>query len=124
MEKTTSLVDGKIYRVSVLKYLDISQPPAILGQIQNQGIRSFVGNAFLVPKFDTMDIEMIYEDDGKPERQQMVGRSVLLEPSMNLHPVTGEALPVWWLNNTNEVHVLTLMSCVPSKKAPMFQRLE
>ena len=110
MEKTTSLVDGKIYRVSVLKYLDISQPPAILGQIQNQGIRSFVGNAFLVPKFDTMDIEMIYEDDGKPERQQMVGRSVLLEPSMNLHPVTGEALPVWWLNNTNEVHELTLMS--------------
>lgn len=88
------LYDRKI-RISVSN-LDI--PPA-LPAIIKEGIKGLVDVA-VAPKFD-MDLEMIYESDGKPGRLQAVETA---ESPINRHPVTG--LPVWFNNAHNHARKL------------------
>lgn len=88
------LYDRKI-RISVSN-LDI--PPSLPGPIK-EGIKSVVDVA-VAPKFD-MDLEMIYESDGKPGRLQAVETA---ESPINRHPVTG--LPVWFNNAHNHARKL------------------
>ncbi|KAI2503755.1 taurine catabolism dioxygenase [Fragilaria crotonensis] len=88
------LYDRKI-RISVSN-LDI--PPALPG-IVKEGIKGLV-DAAVAPKFD-MDLEMIYESDGKPGRLQAVETA---ESPINRHPVTG--LPVWFNNAHNHARKL------------------
>mmetsp|Transcript_5340 Transcript_5340/g.10180 ORF Transcript_5340/g.10180 Transcript_5340/m.10180 type:complete len:452 (-) Transcript_5340:120-1475(-) len=88
------LYDRKI-RISVSN-LDI--PPSLPGPIK-EGIKSLVDVA-VAPKFD-MDLEMIYESDGKPGRLQAVESA---ESPINRHPVTG--LPVWFNNAHNHARKL------------------
>jgi len=54
----------------------------------------------VAPKFD-MDLEMIYESDGKQGRLQAVEE---LESPFNKHPVTG--VPVWFCNAHNHLRYL------------------
>jgi len=88
------LYDRKI-RISVSN-LDI--PPALPGFIK-EGIKGAV-DAAVAPKFD-MDLEMMYESDGKPGRLQAVETA---ESPINRHPVTG--LPVWFNNAHNHARKL------------------
>lgn len=88
------LYDRKI-RISVSN-LDI--PPSFPGPVK-EGIKSVV-DAAVAPKFD-MDLEMIYEADGKPGRLQAVETA---ESPINRHPVTG--LPVWFNNAHNHARKL------------------
>mmetsp|Transcript_1535 Transcript_1535/g.2137 ORF Transcript_1535/g.2137 Transcript_1535/m.2137 type:complete len:453 (-) Transcript_1535:179-1537(-) len=88
------LYDRKI-RISVSN-LDI--PPALPG-ILKEGIKNAV-DAAVAPKFD-MDLEMIYEADGKPGRLQAVETA---EAPINRHPVTG--VPVWFNNAHNHARKL------------------
>mmetsp|Transcript_22841 Transcript_22841/g.31950 ORF Transcript_22841/g.31950 Transcript_22841/m.31950 type:complete len:452 (+) Transcript_22841:111-1466(+) len=88
------LYDRQI-RISVSN-LDI--PPALPGVIK-EGIKGVV-DAAVAPKFD-MDLEMIYEADGKPGRLQAVETA---ESPINRHPVTG--LPVWFNNAHNHARKL------------------
>ena len=88
------LYDRQI-RISVSN-LDI--PPALPGPIK-EGIKSLVDSA-VAPKFD-MDLEMMYEQDGKPGRLQAVETA---ESPINRHPVTG--LPVWFNNAHNHARKL------------------
>jgi hypothetical protein len=88
------LYDRKI-RISVSN-LDI--PPSFPGPIK-EGIKNLVDVA-VAPKFD-MDLEMIYEADGKPGRLQAVESA---EAPINRHPVTG--LPVWFNNAHNHARKL------------------
>jgi len=60
---------------------------------------NLVQNA-VAPKFD-MDLEMIYETDGKPGRLQAVEG---LEPPINRHPETG--VPIWFCNAHNHLRYL------------------
>jgi len=88
------LYDRKI-RISVSN-LDI--PPSFPGPIK-EGIKGLV-DAAVAPKFD-MDLEMMYEQDGKPGRLQAVETA---ESPVNRHPVTG--LPVWFNNAHNHARKL------------------
>jgi len=88
------LYDRKI-RISVSN-LDI--PPAFPDFVK-EGIKGLV-DAAVAPKFD-MDLEMIYESDGKPGRLQAVETA---ESPINRHPVTG--LPVWFNNAHNHARKL------------------
>ncbi|GKZ01205.1 hypothetical protein MPSEU_001071900 [Mayamaea pseudoterrestris] len=88
------LYDRKI-RISVSN-LDI--PPALPGFVK-EGIKGLV-DAAVAPKFD-MDLEMVYEADGKPGRLQAIE---LAESPINRHPVTG--LPVWFNNAHNHARKL------------------
>lgn len=88
------LYDRKI-RISVSN-LDI--PPSLPGFMKD-GIKDAVSVA-VAPKFD-MDLEMIYESDGKPGRLQAVETA---ESPINRHPVTG--LPVWFNNAHNHARKL------------------
>ncbi|KAL7489623.1 hypothetical protein ACHAW6_015342 [Cyclotella cf. meneghiniana] len=88
------LYERKI-RISVSN-LDI--PPALPGVVK-EGIRGLVDVA-VAPKFD-MDLEMIYESDGKPGRLQAVETA---ESPINRHPVTG--MPVWFNNAHNHARKL------------------
>jgi len=88
------LVDRKI-RISVSN-LDI--PPALPG-FMKEGVKQLVDTA-VAPKFD-MDLEMIYEADGKPGRLQAVEEA---ESPINRHPVTG--LPIWFNNAHNHARKL------------------
>mmetsp|Transcript_17391 Transcript_17391/g.25989 ORF Transcript_17391/g.25989 Transcript_17391/m.25989 type:complete len:391 (-) Transcript_17391:51-1223(-) len=88
------LYDKKI-RISVSN-LDI--PPSIPGPIK-EGIKVLVDKA-VAPKFD-MDLEMMYEADGKPGRLQAIESA---ESPINRHPVTG--LPVWFNNAHNHARKL------------------
>mmetsp|Transcript_54192 Transcript_54192/g.162262 ORF Transcript_54192/g.162262 Transcript_54192/m.162262 type:complete len:215 (-) Transcript_54192:521-1165(-) len=88
------LYDREI-RISVSN-LDI--PPAFPGPLK-EGIKIAVDKA-VAPKFD-MDLEMIYESDGKPGRLQAVETA---ESPINRHPVTG--LPVWFNNAHNHARKL------------------
>jgi hypothetical protein len=78
------LYDRKI-RIFVSN-LDI--PPAFLDFVM-EGINGLV-DAAVAPKFE-MDLEMIYESDGKPGRLQAVETA---GSPINCHPVTG--LSVWF----------------------------
>merc|ERR1719373_1044393 len=80
------LYDRKI-RISVSN-LDI--PPAFPDPVK-AGIKSLVASA-VAPKFD-MDLEMMYECDGKPGRLQAIETA---ESPVNRHPVTG--IPIWFNN--------------------------
>jgi len=93
-EVLQKLYDRQI-RISVSN-LDI--PPALPGVLK-EGIKSAV-DAAVAPKFD-MDLEMIYEADGKPGRLQAVETA---EAPINRHPVTG--LPVWFNNAHNHARKL------------------
>jgi len=88
------LYDRQI-RISVSN-LDI--PPGFPG-IVKEGIKNLVDVA-VAPKFD-MDLEMIYESDGKPGRLQAVETA---ESPINRHPVTG--MPVWFNNAHNHARKL------------------
>jgi len=82
-------------RISVSN-LDI--PPNFPNFIK-EGIKDLV-DAAVAPKFD-MDLEMLYESDGKPGRLQAVETA---ERPINRHPVTG--LPVWFNNAHNHARKL------------------
>lgn len=82
-------------RISVSN-LDI--PPSFPTPVK-EGIKTIVDMA-VAPKFD-MDLEMIYEADGKPGRLQAVETA---ESPINRHPVTG--LPVWFNNAHNHARKL------------------
>merc|ERR1719183_244193 len=88
------LYDRKI-RISVSN-LDI--PPSFPGVVK-EGIKGLV-DAAVAPKFD-MDLEMMYEADGKPGRLQPVETA---ESPINRHPVTG--MPVWFNNAHNHARKL------------------
>jgi hypothetical protein len=88
------LYDRQI-RISVSN-LDI--PPGFPDFIK-EGIKGLV-DAAVAPKFD-MDLEMIYESDGKPGRLQAVETA---ESPINRHPVTGQ--PVWFNNAHNHARKL------------------
>lgn len=88
------LYDRQI-RISVSN-LDI--PPGLPGIVKD-GFKGVV-EAAVAPKFD-MDLEMIYESDGKPGRLQAVETA---ESPINRHPVTG--LPVWFNNAHNHARKL------------------
>merc|ERR1719356_1235245 len=93
-ELAKKLYDRKI-RISVSN-LDI--PPSLPPPVK-EGIRGLVDVA-VAPKFD-MDLEMIYESDGKPGRLQAVETA---ESPINRHPVTG--LPGWFSNAHNHARKL------------------
>jgi len=82
-------------RISVSN-LDI---PPTLPSFVKEGVKGLV-DAAVAPKFD-MDLEMIYESDGKPGRLQAVECA---ESPINRHPVTG--LPVWFNNAHNHARKL------------------
>ena len=88
------LYDRQI-RISVSN-LDL--PPSLPGFIK-EGIGGLV-DAAVAPKFD-MDLEMMFEKDGKPGRLQAVEKA---ESPINRHPVTG--LPVWFNNAHNHARKL------------------
>jgi len=88
------LYDREI-RISVSN-LDV--PPALPGFVK-EGFKNVV-DAAVAPKFD-MDLEMMYEMDGKPGRLQAVEKA---ESPINRHPVTG--LPVWFNNAHNHARKL------------------
>lgn len=88
------LYDRRI-RISVSN-LDI--PPSLPGFVK-EGIKGVV-DAAVAPKFD-MDLEMMYEADGKPGRLQAIETA---ESPINRHPVTG--LPVWFNNAHNHARKL------------------
>lgn len=88
------LYDRQI-RISVSN-LDI--PPSFPGFVK-EGIKGVV-DAAVAPKFD-MDLEMIYESDGKPGRLQAVETA---EAPINRHPVTG--VPIWFNNAHNHARKL------------------
>lgn len=93
-ETLQRLYDRQI-RISVSN-LDI--PPSLPGPLK-EGIKIAVDKA-VAPKFD-MDLEMIYESDGKPGRLQAVETA---ESPINRHPVTG--MPVWFNNAHNHARKL------------------
>uniref|UniRef100_A0A7S2W2J7 TauD/TfdA-like domain-containing protein n=1 Tax=Eucampia antarctica TaxID=49252 RepID=A0A7S2W2J7_9STRA len=82
-------------RISVSN-LDI--PPGFPEPVK-EGIKILVDKA-VAPKFD-MDLEMMYEADGKPGRLQAIETA---ESPINRHPVTG--LPVWFNNAHNHARKL------------------
>jgi len=82
-------------RISVSN-LDI--PPSFPEPVK-EGLKWLVDKA-VAPKFD-MDLEMIYESDGKPGRLQAVECA---ESPINRHPVTG--LPIWFNNSHNHARKL------------------
>jgi hypothetical protein len=88
------LYDRQI-RISVSN-LDL--PPALPDFIK-QGFMKAV-DAAVAPKFD-MDLEMMFEKDGKPGRLQAVETA---ESPINRHPVTGA--PVWFNNAHNHARKL------------------
>lgn len=88
------LYERKI-RISVSN-LDI--PPSFPGFVK-EGLKNVV-DAAVAPKFD-MDLEMIYEADGKPGRLQAIESA---ESPINRHPVTG--FPVWFNNAHNHARKL------------------
>jgi hypothetical protein len=88
------LYDRKI-RISVSN-LDL--PPNLPGFLK-EGFKSVVDIA-IAPKFD-MDLEMMFEKDGKPGRLQAIETA---ESPINRHPVTG--LPVWFNNAHNHARKL------------------
>ncbi|KAG7351139.1 taurine catabolism dioxygenase TauD/TfdA family protein [Nitzschia inconspicua] len=88
------LYDRKI-RISVSN-LDL--PPSLPGFVK-EGVKGLV-DAAVAPKFD-MDLEMMFEADGKAGRLQAVE---IAESPINRHPVTG--LPVWFNNAHNHARKL------------------
>jgi len=88
------LYDRKI-RISVSN-LDL--PPALPGFVK-EGVKGLVDMA-VAPKFD-MDLEMVFESDGKPGRLQAIE---MAESPINRHPVTG--VPVWFNNAHNHARKL------------------
>ncbi|GMH89152.1 hypothetical protein TrST_g3314 [Triparma strigata] len=88
------LYDRKV-RISVSN-LDV--PPST-PQFLKEGFKNLV-DAAVAPKFD-MDLEMIYEADGKPGRLMAIEET---ESPINRHPVTGQ--PVWFCNAHNHLRYL------------------
>ena len=82
-------------RISVSN-LDV--PPAFPDAVK-EGFKKIVEKA-VAAKFD-MDLEMIYEADGKPGRLQAIEE---VESPVNRHPVTKQ--PVWFCNAHNHLRYL------------------
>lgn len=92
-EMDTNLLK-KLYKRKIrISVSNLDIPPSFPGVIKD-GIKDLVGAA-VAPKFD-MDLEMIYEADGKPGRLQAIENA---ECPINRHPVTGK--PVWFNNAHN-----------------------
>ncbi|GAX28904.1 hypothetical protein FisN_20Lh214 [Fistulifera solaris] len=97
-ELDTKLLE-KLYKRQIrISVSNLDLPPALPGFVK-EGFKSVV-DAAVAPKFD-MDLEMIYEADGKPGRLQAVETA---ESPINRHPVTG--LPVWFNNAHNHARKL------------------
>ncbi|GMH91224.1 hypothetical protein TL16_g11994, partial [Triparma laevis f. inornata] len=89
----------KIYKRKVrISVSNLDVPPST-PQILKDGFKSLVTSA-VAPKFD-MDLEMIYEADGKPGRLMAIEE---MESPINRHPVTGQ--PVWFCNAHNHLRYL------------------
>lgn len=88
------LYDRKL-RISVSN-LDL--PPGLPGPLK-EGFKGLV-DAAVAPKFD-MDLEMVFEADGKAGRLQAIETA---EAPINRHPVTG--VPVWFNNAHNHARKL------------------
>jgi hypothetical protein len=86
-------------RISVSNIdLPFKSKEGVSGMVRD-GVKTLVQNA-VAPKFD-MDLEMMYEADGKEGRLQAVEA---LEPPLNRHPQTG--VPVWFCNAHNHLRYL------------------
>lgn len=92
------LVDNGV-RISVSNLDTPLKSDEGLGGALRGGLKDLVQNA-VAPKFD-MDLEMVWEADGKPGRLQAVEAC---EPPFNRHPVTG--VPVWFCNAHNHLRYL------------------
>ncbi|GAX14167.1 hypothetical protein FisN_20Hh214 [Fistulifera solaris] len=97
-ELDTKLLEKLYERQIRISVSNLDLPPALPGFVK-EGFKSVV-DAAVAPKFD-MDLEMIYEADGKPGRLQAVETA---ESPINRHPVTG--LPVWFNNAHNHARKL------------------
>jgi hypothetical protein len=92
-------------RISVSNLdLPFKEKDGITGMMR-EGVKSLVESA-VAPKFD-MDLEMMYEADGKPGRLQAVETK---EPPINRHPETG--VPVWFCNAHNHIRYLRIVDLV------------
>jgi hypothetical protein len=127
-EMDTKLLEKLYERKIRISVSNLDIPPSLPGFVK-EGIKGLV-DAAVAPKFD-MDLEMIYEADGKPGRLQvcifgLVTSCVsvlakrwtytrllplqlkqaieLAESPINRHPVTG--LPVWFNNAHNHARKL------------------
>jgi len=97
-EMDTKLLEKLSERKIRISVSNLDIPTFFPGPIK-EGIKNLV-DAAVAPKFD-MDLEMIYESDGKPGRLQAIESA---ESPINRHPVTG--LPVWFNNAHNHARKL------------------
>jgi hypothetical protein len=97
-EMDTNVLE-KLYKRQIrISVSNLDLPPSLPGVLK-EGFKGIV-DAAVAPKFD-MDLEMMYEKDGKPGRLQAVEKA---ESPINRHPVTG--LPVWFNNAHNHARKL------------------
>ncbi|GMI34034.1 hypothetical protein TrCOL_g3512 [Triparma columacea] len=89
----------KIYERQVRISVSNLDLPGGTPGILKEGFKNVV-EAAVAPKFD-MDLEMIYESDGKPGRLQAIESR---ESPINRHPVTKQ--PVWFCNAHNHLRYL------------------
>ncbi|CAJ1958510.1 unnamed protein product [Cylindrotheca closterium] len=97
-ELDTKLLEKLYERKIRISVSNLDIPPSLPGFVK-EGVKGLV-DAAVAPKFD-MDLEMMYEMDGKPGRLQAVE---IAESPINRHPVTG--LPVWFNNAHNHARKL------------------
>ena len=90
---------NKIYERQVRISVSNLDLPGGTPGILKEGFKNVV-EAAVAPKFD-MDLEMIYEADGKPGRLQAIESR---ESPINRHPVTKQ--PVWFCNAHNHLRYL------------------
>jgi hypothetical protein len=96
---TLKRLNGEGVRISVANIdTPFTSKEGIVGMLRN-GFKDLVQNT-VAPKFD-MELEMIYEADGKPGRLQAVEAR---EPPLNRHPETG--VPCWFCNAHNHMRYL------------------
>mmetsp|Transcript_24926 Transcript_24926/g.59193 ORF Transcript_24926/g.59193 Transcript_24926/m.59193 type:complete len:475 (+) Transcript_24926:160-1584(+) len=97
-ELDTKLLQKLYDRKMRISVSNLDLPPSLPGVLKD-GVKGLV-DAAVAPKFD-MDLEMMFEADGKPGRLQAVE---IAESPINRHPVTG--LPVWFNNAHNHARKL------------------
>eukprot|EP00529_Nitzschia_sp_RCC80_P022994 CAMPEP_0113496786 /NCGR_PEP_ID=MMETSP0014_2-20120614/30299_1 /TAXON_ID=2857 /ORGANISM="Nitzschia sp." /LENGTH=474 /DNA_ID=CAMNT_0000390715 /DNA_START=127 /DNA_END=1551 /DNA_ORIENTATION=- /assembly_acc=CAM_ASM_000159 len=97
-ELDTKLLQKLYDRKMRISVSNLDLPPSLPGVLK-EGVKGLV-DAAVAPKFD-MDLEMMFEADGKPGRLQAVE---IAESPINRHPVTG--LPVWFNNAHNHARKL------------------
>ena len=97
-ELDTKLLQKLYDREIRISVSNLDLPPTLPGVVK-EGVKGLV-DAAVAPKFD-MDLEMMFEKDGKAGRLQAVE---IAESPINRHPVTG--LPVWFNNAHNHARKL------------------